>query len=32
MKARVTGVIDGETFTGTAKLPLGVAHIEGTRV
>lgn len=31
MKAHVTGTVEGDTFTGTAKLPLGVAHITGTR-
>ncbi len=32
LKAQVSGRIDGRKFTGTAKLPLGVAHIEGIRV
>ena len=32
LKAHVTGTVEGDTFTGDAKLPLGVAHIEGVRV
>lgn len=32
LRAHVTGTVDGDTFTGDAKLPLGVAHIEGVRV
>jgi hypothetical protein len=31
MKAHVTGSVVGDEFTGTAKLPLGTAHIHGVR-
>lgn len=32
LKAHVTGKVDGDHFSGDAKLPLGTAHIEGDRV
>ena len=32
VKAEITGRIDGDAFTGAAKLPLGAARIEGVRV
>lgn len=32
LKAHVTGEVDGDHFSGDAKLPLGTAHIEGDRV
>ncbi|MGD8319197.1 MAG: hypothetical protein PVJ02_02045 [Gemmatimonadota bacterium] len=32
LKAQVNGKVEGDTFVGTAKLPLGVAHIDGVRV
>jgi len=32
LKAHVTGRVTGDRFSGDAKLPLGSAHIEGTRV
>lgn len=32
LKAHVTGAVDGDRFTGDAKLPLGSAHIEGERL
>ncbi len=32
LKAQVTGQIEADNFTGTAKLPLGSAKIEGKRV
>lgn len=31
MKARVTGQVDGDDLTATARLPLGRAAIRGTR-
>lgn len=31
LKATVDGTVEGDTFTGTAKLPLGTAEITGTR-
>lgn len=31
LPAQVIGRVDGRRFTGTAKLPLGIAHIEGIR-
>lgn len=31
LKAQVSGKVEGDKFTGTAKLPLGTAHIEGVR-
>ncbi|MEJ2377899.1 MAG: hypothetical protein P8Y71_21740 [Pseudolabrys sp.] len=31
LKAQVAGTVDGDRFTGTAKLPLGVAQIDGVR-
>ena len=31
LKAQVTGTVDGDTFTGRARLPLGTAEIHGTR-
>ncbi|MEL7833520.1 hypothetical protein [Fodinibius sp. Rm-B-1B1-1] len=30
-KAKVSGIIEDDTFEGTAKLPLGSADIKGTR-
>ncbi|MCB2177470.1 MAG: hypothetical protein KQH57_16800 [Actinomycetales bacterium] len=32
MKATVTGTVDGDTLTASARLPLGRAAIHGTRV
>jgi hypothetical protein len=32
LKAQVNGKIEGDRFAGTAKLPLGVAKIEGVRM
>lgn len=32
LKAHVTGKVDGDHFSGDAKLPLGTAHIEGKRI
>lgn len=32
MKAHVTGKIEGDHFSGIAKLPLGTAHLEGQRI
>jgi hypothetical protein len=32
LKAHVTGTVDGDHFSGEAKLPLGSARIEGDRV
>jgi len=31
LKAEISGRVEGDHFTGVAKLPLGVAHIEGVR-
>ena len=31
LTAFVTGVVDGNTFSGVAKLPIGSAKIDGTR-
>jgi hypothetical protein len=31
LKAQVNGMVEGNRFAGTAKLPLGVAKIEGVR-
>lgn len=32
LKAHVTGTVIGDHFSGSAKLPLGAAEIDGTRV
>lgn len=32
VKASVSGDVDGDVFTGTAKIPLGKVGIEGVRV
>lgn len=32
LKAHVTGTIEGQHFSGAAKLPLGTAEIEGDRI
>lgn len=31
LKGHITGSIEGDRFVGDAELPLGSAHIEGTR-